>query len=291
MAPAISVIIPCHNGGRFLDGLLASLAEQSFRDFEVVIVNNGSTEPATLDKLAALESIVRVVHQENKYLPGARNTGFHEARADFVLPIDCDDRLESLFLEQTVAVLRAAPDDVGFVFTHMRLVGMFDGVFASHFNQFDQLFINRLPYCMLFRKTAWAAVGGYDETMRDGCEDWEFGIRLARANYCGVEVPQPFFIYMIRPDGMLQSRSARMLGTIWRQVRERNPELFRLSALFRTWRAAHCGLPSAMRAIALLAMFKLLPESWYNAVIFRLYTMVRARRAVRGDIRAVPIGT
>src|SRR5579864_6543042 len=50
-APRVSIIVPCHNGGRFLDGLLASLGAQTFRDFETIIVDNGSTEGATCEKL------------------------------------------------------------------------------------------------------------------------------------------------------------------------------------------------------------------------------------------------
>lgn len=49
MTPAVSVIVPCHNGGQFLDELVANLSEQTFKDFEIVIVNNGSTEQETLD--------------------------------------------------------------------------------------------------------------------------------------------------------------------------------------------------------------------------------------------------
>ena len=88
--PRVSVIVPCHNGGRFLDGLLASLDSQTLRDFEIIIVDDGSTETATLDKLARLDPAIRVIHQENRYLPGARNRGFLR-RAPLVLPLDCDD--------------------------------------------------------------------------------------------------------------------------------------------------------------------------------------------------------
>jgi hypothetical protein len=285
--PAVSVIVPCHNGGRFLDGLLASLAQQTFRDFEVVIINNGSTEQATLDKLAALESSVAVVHQENRYLPGARNTGFREARAAFVLPLDCDDRLEPSFLAETFDQMRAAPDDVGFVFTHMRLAGALEGVFTSHFDRFDQLFLNHMPYCMLVRKSAWQAVGGYDEMMRDGTEDWEFNIRLAQAGFRGLELAKPLFIYAVRPDGMLLSKSARMQGTIWRHIRTKHPDLYRLPALLAVWRASRSGWPSTLQAIALLTTAKLLPEAWCNAVFFRMNMIVRRWRMARHQLRAV----
>src|SRR5215470_10824821 len=205
--PAVSVIVPCFNGGRFLDGLCASLAAQTFRDFETIIVDDGSTEEATLQKLASLEPGIRVMPQQNRRLPGARNAGFEQARGEFVLPLDCDDRLAPSFLAETVAALRDAAPDVGFAFAHVRLAGDMDGVMPRHFNRFDQLFLNRLPYCMLIRRSAWQAAGGYDEAMRDGTEDWEFNIRLVQAGFRGVEIAKPLFIYCVSGDGMLMSHS------------------------------------------------------------------------------------
>jgi glycosyltransferase involved in cell wall biosynthesis len=290
--PRVSIIVPCHNGGRFLDRLLASVAAQTFRDFEVIIVNNGSTEAATLDALDRLSGAARIVHQENRYLPGARNRGFREARAEFVLPLDCDDALEPSFLAETVPVLESAPVDVGFVFTHLRLTDTLAGILPRHLNLFDQLFLNQLPYCMLVRKLAWQKAGGYDETMRDGSEDWEFSIRLSEAGFRGVEVAKPLFVYSVRPDGMLLSHATRMHGTIWGHIRSRHPDFYRPAALVQLWRETR-GQPSrvsATTAAGLLLAAKLLPESWFNAVFFGLLTRTRARRLDRGELQAGEAG-
>jgi glycosyltransferase involved in cell wall biosynthesis len=286
--PRVSIVVPCHNGGRFLDSLLASLDAQTFRDFETIIVDDGSTEAATREKLAALDPAIRVVHQENRYLPGARNRGFLEARADLVLPLDCDDMVEPSYLAETVPLLENAPTDVGFVFTHARLTGTLAGVLPRHLNRFDQLFLNLLPYCMLIRRSAWQSVGGYDETMRGGMEDWEFNIRLSRSGFGGIELAKPLFVYSVRPDGMLLSRTTRMHGTIWRSIRVRHADLYRLAALARLWRATRAmrsGV-SAGTAAGLLFSARLLPEAWFNYLFFRLLVRTRARRIVRGELQA-----
>ena len=287
--PAVSVIIPCHNDGRFLDGLMANLGEQSFRDFEVLIVNDGSTEQETLNTLAKLRSDVRVVDQENRYLPGARNRGFSEALADIVLPLDCDDRLDPSYLAETYNVLGHAPADIGFVYTHMRLAGALTGTYVSFFDRFDQLFMNRLPYCMLFRKSAWSAVGGYDESMRDGGEDWEFNVKLAEAHYRGIEIAKPSFIYAVRPDGMLLSKSARIQGAIWRQIRTRHVASYRLPTLIGCWRASGSNVYSALRAMILLTTTQLLPESWFNGLYFRLMKLARRWRAGRSQLQSAQL--
>src|SRR5580704_12563480 len=140
--PAISVVVPCYNGGRFLDQLTASLAGQTFRDFEIVIVDDGSTDPATQAKLASLDSAIRVIHQDNRRMSAARNTGFSHARTDLVMVLDCDDQLEPTYLEETYAVMQSASPEVGFVFTHVRSVGGALGIDERYFNALDMLFKN-----------------------------------------------------------------------------------------------------------------------------------------------------
>ncbi len=260
--PTVSVIVPCFNGGRFLDGLLASLAAQTFRDFEIIIVDDGSTDAFTQQKLAALGPEIRVVRQENRGLPGARNTGFHAAQGSFVLPLDCDDTIEPSFLAETVAALSNARPGIGFVFTHMRLIGGMEGIMPRAFNRFDQLLLNNLPYCMLIRKSAWEAAGGYDETMSDGYEDWEFNIRLAAAGFHGIELATPLFVYRISSEGMLLSRSARMHGALWRRVRERHAELYNFQMLrdiHYAWRIAPRRF-AFLTALIMLAGAHLLPD-------------------------------
>jgi glycosyltransferase involved in cell wall biosynthesis len=228
--PKVSVVVPCYNAGRFLPALFASLAAQTFRDFEIIVVDDGSTEAGTLAALEALPPDVQLVRQENQGLAGARNSGFRAAAGEFVLPLDCDDALDPAFLERAVRVLEKAPAEVGFVFTDMRLTGALGGVLERQFNRFNQLFHNRLPYCLLLRKTAWQKAGGYDSSMRDGYEDWEFNIRLVLGGLTGVRIAEPLFVYYVSPDGMLMSRSARRHGRLWRAILDRHRSVY-------TWRS------------------------------------------------------
>jgi glycosyltransferase involved in cell wall biosynthesis len=265
-APAVSVIIPCYNGGAFLPAVLRSLAAQTFRDFETIIIDDGSTDVATGELLASLEPNVYVIRQENRGLAAARNTGFGAAQADFVLPLDCDDTLDPTFLAATYAALRAAPTDVAFVGTDMRLTGALDAVVERRFDRFTQLFRNQLSYCMLFRKSAWRAVGGYNEAMREGYEDWEFNVHLIAMGFRGINIEQPLFNYYVSGQGMLMSRSGRMHATLWRRIREQHPEVYRWS-----WLTTHHDKQNLARrlvrlasAIVALAAARIVPESIMN---------------------------
>jgi glycosyltransferase involved in cell wall biosynthesis len=267
--PTVSVVVPCYNGGAFIDQLLGALAAQTFRDFEVIIADDGS-DKETKAKLATLDPSIRVVHQTNQGPAAARNTGFRHARADLVLAIDCDDLIEPSYLVETVAALRAAPADVGFAVTYERKVGRRTGHVEASFKLFDQLFANRLSSCMLVRKEAWQKVGGYDERMREGYEDWEFTVALGRAGYGCVVIPKTLFIYCTRGDGLMMSRSFRMHAELWRRMRVKHKELYRLPALLSLWWRSRSqpGRVSLVRALALLALATFLPDRWFSALVY-----------------------
>ena len=282
--PAVSVIVPCYNGGRFIDQMLASLDAQTFRDFEIIIIDDGSNELDTIHKLGSLPADIKIVSQSNLGLAAARNTGFRQASANFVLPLDCDDALEPDFLKETVALLTAAPPEVAFVFTDMRTTGSFSGILPRYLSRFDQLFLNRLPYCLLLRKSAWQAVGGYDDMMRDGYEDWEFNIRLVVAGFRGLGIHRPLFLYYVSPHGMLMSRSARQHGNLWRAILSRHRDSYSwrsLRSLYRAWRDSKTrfGLVSAF---LLVWGGKLLPVRLVSVMFYLALRQTHWLRLQRG---------
>jgi len=291
--PSISVVVPCYNGGKFLDQLTASLARQTFRDFEIVVVNDGSTDPATQGKLAALDPAIRVIHQENRGLSAARNAGFSASRADLVMNLDCDDQLEPTYLEETLKALQAAPPEAGFVFTHVRVVGAGQGIEKRYFNAFDVLFKNVIGYTMLIRKTAWLKAGRYDETMRDGYEDWEFNLRLIYSGFLGIEIAKPLFLYTASTQGMLIGHSSRMHAALWRRIRKKHRDLYRVSNIVRLYwknRTTRTEI-SVLRPLMALAMTSVLPDSWYNEIIrwVRSNRMSRYMKSGRPIVRGTAI--
>jgi GT2 family glycosyltransferase len=278
--PAVTVVVPCFNGGRFLDGLMASLDAQIFRDFETVIVDDGSDDEETLSKLAALKGRVRVIHQKNAGLSATRNTGIRAARSDMVMTLDCDDTIEPPFLQEAVALLRAAPSDVAGVICHKRLVGSGSGLLERHFNRFDLLFTNPMPSGILLRTACWQAVGGYDETMREGYEDWEFYVRLMRAGYRALVIPKPYLAYRVSSTGMLFSQASGHHAALWRAIRRKHAETYRPWALMRLWWQSRdgTGRVSLAKGLAAYALTALLPDAWFS----RLIAGLRRRHLLEG---------
>ena len=271
-ARRVSVVIPCYNGGAYLADALATLRAQTYRDFEVIVVDDGSDDPGTLRVLDGLGPEARLVRQDNRGLPAARNAGMAAASGAMVLPLDCDDGLEPEFLERTVAALDANPD-AAFAFSHLRLTGERQGVLAKDYNFFTQLFLNQLPYCVLMRKQTWEGLGGYDETMRRGYEDWEFNIRAGANGLFGVRVPEALFRYRVSGAGMLKSVANRVHAELWREIQDRNPDLYRpraLIACWRQWRHRPMAYPVWLLA-GLWAAHRMLPGVAFN----RIYAALR----------------
>ncbi|WP_316977640.1 glycosyltransferase family 2 protein [Shumkonia mesophila] len=233
-APLVSVVLPCFNAHRHLRQTLDSVRAQTFRDFEIVVVDDGSNDPETLTFLDSVGDDVRLIRQRNYGLPAARNTAFRHARGTYVLPLDCDDWLEPTFLERAIAKIRTMPPR-SFVFSHLSLCGDMSGTVEKEYNHFEQLFLNQLPYCLLLPKSVWCELGGYDESMRRGYEDWEFNIRLGRHGVVGAPLREPLFHYRVSQTGMLKAISGPRHGTLWRDIQKKNPNAYRLRGLVASW--------------------------------------------------------
>ena len=155
------------------------MPSQSELDYEIIIVNDGSTDPFTIDKLDALEkSGYKVISHENKGLAYSRNIGIENANGRFILPLDSDNKIITSGLLQTIALLDTGGYDI--VYGKPSFFG--EDIPARKFvpKPFngDELFIgNYIDACCVFKKTVWARIGGYDENMPyQGNEDWEFWI-------------------------------------------------------------------------------------------------------------------
>lgn len=196
--PKISVIIPCFNHGKFIKQAIESVKKQTFTDYEIIVINDGSTDKYTieiLDKLKFDYEDIIFIDQKNGHLSNARNNGIRISKGDFFLPLDADDIIEPNMLEDCYNKIKKRKN-LGFVYTYARLFGDSNEVMVKKwYNFFDLLNLNYIVACSLFRKSCWNEVGGYDENMKSGYEDWEFLIRLGKNGFYGELIRKPLFCY------------------------------------------------------------------------------------------------
>tara|TARA_B100000676_G_scaffold300784_1_gene346956 strand:+ start:1279 stop:2127 length:849 start_codon:yes stop_codon:yes gene_type:complete len=281
--PDVSIILPCYNAEAFLNEAVESARAQTYSSKEIIVIDDGSTEPETAAALAALPDDVRVVHQENRGLPSARNRGFEEATGRYVLPLDCDDWIEPTYVTDAVALIDGRED--AFVFPWIDAFGQFEAKLEKHWNLAEQLVANQMPYCMLIPRVLWTRVGGYDETMRLGYEDWEFNIRLGLSGAEGLCLAQHVFHYRVAATGMLQAVAHQRHGQLWRAIQERHTDDYRPGRFIGHLRA-WSDRPKAHATWKLLAFYaahRLLPDAAFARLFRRVLQGSHLRReAARG---------
>ncbi|MET4646857.1 glycosyltransferase family 2 protein [Streptomyces sp. NBC_01724] len=197
--PVVSVVIPCHDYARYLPEAVSSVLAQTFRDWELVIVDDGSTD----DTVEVTQSLIachpdrriRLLQQSNAGVSAARNTGIEASTGRYILPLDADDVIAATMLEKTVGVLDSDPGiaiastDV-FTFTDDDLPPQAMPLPAYS----RELLLQRLImfYCSLYRRAAWQTVGGYNESMRAG-EDWDFWIGCVEHGFDAHHIHEALF--------------------------------------------------------------------------------------------------
>ena len=112
--PVVSVIVPAYNAEGTVEKTIKDVLAQSFQDYEVILVDDGSTDNTSVicDNLSELDQRIQVVHQVNGGLSNARNNGTRKARGEYVTYIDSDDRIEPTYLEYLVRAIREEKADI-----------------------------------------------------------------------------------------------------------------------------------------------------------------------------------
>src|SRR5215218_1807285 len=181
----VSVVIPCYNQAHFLGEAIESVLAQSYKDFEIVVVDDGS--PDNTSEVASRYEEVRLVRQENRGLAGARNRGLEKAEGEYVVFLDSDDRLMPEALEVGVRELDAHPE-CAFVAGHYKNIaanGAPRGVPARPRGGGDRyLSLLRdnyimMPASVMYRRRVFGEVGGFDSSV-DAAADWDLYLRIAR---------------------------------------------------------------------------------------------------------------
>jgi glycosyltransferase involved in cell wall biosynthesis len=202
--PVLTIITPFYNTGPVFHETAQSIFNQSLQQWEWLIINDGSTHLPALEILAEYrnrDARIRVIdHSENRGLSVARNTGFSHARCEFVLLLDSDDLLEPTAAEKWWWFLETHPQYSFVASYHVAFGGvnyLWTGGFHDGVMNAER---NRVSMMCVVRKSVHKAVGGFDETIHGGLEDWEFWMRCAAHGYWGATVPEYLAWYRVRED-------------------------------------------------------------------------------------------
>ena len=182
----ISVVIPCYNQARFLGEAIESVRRQQNVDFEVLVVDDGSTDDASC--VARRYTDVRLIRQPRMKLSGARNTGLRHARGRYIVFLDADDRLLPGALAAGLDSLRSRPE-CAYTVGRFRIIGV-DGLPTADVGRGEDpadLYIALLQHnyiemiaTVMYHRRVFDAVGGFNLALR-ACEDYDLHLRVARS--------------------------------------------------------------------------------------------------------------
>lgn len=209
MNTLVSIIVPCYNQAHFLNESLISVLNQTYTNWECIIVDDGSPDNTKEVAESWLKKDNRFVYfeKENGGLSSARNAGIKASKGEFILPLDADDIIHKAFLEKLVPELENNSE--------LAIVTCYSKFFLKHIDNIIHelkpegttyhaiLFENKIIATSLYRKACWEDVGGYDETMKKGFEDWEFWIAITKNGLEFKFVEEFLFYYRRTKNSML----------------------------------------------------------------------------------------
>ena len=207
----ISIIVPCFNQAKYLDESLQSVLNQSFTDWECIIVNDGSTDITKVvsNDWIKKDSRFKYVFQDNGGLSSARNLGIKKAESEFILPLDADDKIGENYLELAYQVFQEHKD-LKVVYCEAKKFGDSDELWKlPEFSLYNLSRKNMIFCSALFRKKDWELVGGFDVNMIHGWEDWEFWISMLKNGGLVKKIESVQFYYRVKDVSMLKAMDAQ----------------------------------------------------------------------------------
>lgn len=214
----VSIVVPLHNQAHYIIDCLRSIYEQSFQDWNCIIVDDGSTDKS---KVVACEFIkvdprFRLISQRNRGVSVARNVGIAATKSEYILPLDADDMIAPTYLEKTIREFENKPE-VKLVYTGCYLFGLVEGLFDLPNYSFRLLLSrNMITATALYRRVDFDATSGYDPKLRVGLEDWDYWLTLLDKDSIVLKVDEQLFKYRQRKD----SRNSSIPGDQFWKIRK-----------------------------------------------------------------------
>jgi glycosyltransferase involved in cell wall biosynthesis len=202
----LSVVIPYHNLGAYIDETLDCVLASTYAPLEVVLVDDGSADPASRRALEAIEHRklpqVRVVHTSNQGLAATRNTGAARARGAFLAFVDADDQVEPDFFARAIDVLQRY-ENVTLVYSWVRYFQKSSDIWPTWNAEFPYMLAhNMLVPLAVMRRSAFLQAARNKPAFEYNFEDYEGWLALVESGGVGVSLPHPFVRYRVRGGSM-----------------------------------------------------------------------------------------
>ena len=226
----VSVIMPCYNDGEYIQKSVESVLLQTYPNIELIIIDDGSDSPETIEVINELEKNERIIllRGQRLYPAGARNLGIRNASGKFILPVDSDDLIEPTYIEKAVQVIESS-EDIGVVYCKADLFGEQTGPWQLPDYSFEHMLLDNIVFVTaLFYKADWEKVGGFSTEMRQGMEDYDFWLSILEIGKEIYQIPETLFHYRIKTVSRTTNfqQSEESVKEIYRKIYLRHSELY-----------------------------------------------------------------
>jgi glycosyltransferase involved in cell wall biosynthesis len=204
----VSVIVPCYNHGKYIHEMLQSVLKQTYPYYEVIIVNDGSTDDTAKILNRIKHKKVSIFHTANHGPAHARNLAITHAKSDLIVNLDADDKMAPEFLQKCVEVMDAHPN-TGIVYTDVECFGHKTGRFVIPEYSFENMLRwNCIVANACFRKDDWEQTEGYSSFFQNGYEDYDFWLSILELGREVHKIETPLMFYRTY-ENVEMSRSGR----------------------------------------------------------------------------------
>lgn len=204
----VSIIVPCYNQAQYLDECLQSVLNQTYQNWECIIINDGSTDNTTDVSKKWTEKDARFFYfeKENGGVSSARNYGIKKSKGIYILPLDGDDYISNNYIETCVKEFEIN-SNTKLVYGKAINFGEINGEWELADYSFENLLKFNMIFCTaLYKRSDFDLISGYDENMTYSAEDWEFWIRLLKNGGSVIRNLNCIFYYRIKEN----SRNANL---------------------------------------------------------------------------------
>lgn len=228
MNPKISIIVPCYNHAGYLNQTLQSVFEQTYLNYECLIIDDGSADNT--------ESVARTwVTRDNRFsyqfqnnagVSSARNNGIAEAKGDFILPLDADDIIMPSYVKKAIDQFKEFPT-LKLVYCKAEKFGLVNEEWELRpFSLRNLAKGNQIFNSAVFRKTEWERIGGYDNKLLYGYEDWDFWINMLKDGGEVHQIPEILFLYRIKDSSRNKDISENQFEEIYKYLSKKYSDFF-----------------------------------------------------------------
>ncbi len=226
----VSIIMPCYNDGRYITEAIASVQKQTYQNWELIIVDDGSDDETTVDILSRIQGDnIKVFHTNRLRPAGARNFGIAKAEGTYILPLDSDDRIAETYLEKAVAEIEK-DTETGIVYCKAELFGEKTGPWELPDYSFRTMLLDNIVFVTaLFYKADWEKAGGFRTSMTAGMEDYDFWLSVMALGRKVYQIPEVLFYYRIKPVSRTTNfqNSCEQVQETYRQIYRNHADFYR----------------------------------------------------------------